>query len=81
MIQPGRVLEVCAVDGELVEGVELAFHAVLGAPGVGGAAFQDVHSMVHSWACVVAEHVRFWRRLIIVWICGKDYVPFVVDVV
>ena len=38
MVEARGMLEVCAVDGELVVGVELAFHCVVSVPwiGVGG---------------------------------------------
>ena len=73
--------EVGPVNGELIEGIELGFEGIFGCPRVGGRAFENVHPMVDGWAGVVAEHVCFWRWLIVIRVGSEDDVPFVVYVV
>lgn len=75
------MLEVGPVDSELVERVQLRFHDEGRSPGVAAVAFQYVHSVVHSRAAILAEHLDLWRGLIVVRIRGEDDVPAIVDVV
>ena len=56
------MLEVGAVDGELIIGVELALQRVVAGPRVTTAALKDVHPVVDGWAIERTEGVNLWWR-------------------
>ena len=79
MVETRGVAEVGPVDGELVKCVELGFEGVVGGPGVCAGRFEHVHPVVDGGTRVVAVHIDFRWWLIVVWICGEDDVPAVVE--
>ena len=79
MVQLIVVLKVCAVDGELVVRVELAFVSVGGSPRIRTYAFDDVHAMVDGGAVVLAPHLCFRRRRVEVRVSREDDIPVTID--
>ena len=81
VIQTRRVLEVGAVDGKLVVGVELRLVGKAGIPRVGTVALEDVHAVVNGWAVVRAVHVDLGRWGIVARVGGEDDVPGAIELV
>lgn len=81
MVELVVVLEVRAVDGELVKGVEHAFHAVAGRPGIRAGALEHEHAVVDSRAGKRTHCVLQRVRRVCVRRRAEDDIPFSGDVV
>ena len=76
VVEAVRMLEVGAVDGELVVRIELAFHGEVASPGVRSIVLQHEHPVVYRGAVVGAIHRLLRRRVVGIRGGGEDDVPF-----
>ena len=81
MVEVVVVLEVRAIDRELVECVQHAFHSIVGGPGVRAGGLEDEHSVIYGRTFEGAHRVDEWWRGIGVWGGAEDNVPCATDVV
>jgi len=79
MVELGAQLEVCAVDGELVVGVQLGGECVGGGPDVGARGDEGVHTVIDGRAVEGTVHAGLRRRVVAVRVGCEDDIPQSVD--
>lgn len=81
VVQVAVVLEIGAINSELVVRVQLGFVCEFGSPEIGARAFEDEHAVVDGWTVKVAVHVDFGWWRVVARVCRKNNVPVAREIV